>query len=114
MGNAADTQNDSLQLESRLIITEPSALQIQFADIVQVNANPERVVLTFVQNLPDRATPKEENDSNIINGRVIAQIAVTWPHLVRIRDLFTRIVKDHRQEVISSVNCALGEAEESE
>ncbi|SMB98018.1 hypothetical protein SAMN00808754_2080 [Thermanaeromonas toyohensis ToBE] len=114
MENPANTPKSSPQLESRLIATEPSALQIQFADLVQANVNPERVVLTFIQNLPGNAPPEAINTGNVIDGRVIAQIAVSWPHLVRIRDLLTRIIEHYRQEVIRSVNSALGEAEESE
>lgn len=114
MEHPIDTPKSSPQLKRRFIATEPSAVQIQFADLVQVNCDPERVVLTFIQNLPSNAPPEAMNIGNVIDGRVVAQIAVTWPHLVRIRDLLTRVIEHHRQEVIRTVNLALGEAGENE
>ncbi|GAB6275087.1 MAG: hypothetical protein STSR0004_19520 [Peptococcaceae bacterium] len=111
--NDNEKQTNQLQRPGRFIITDPLSAQIQFIDFVITHADAEKVVLVFIQKLPSDTKPGSSEE--IIDGRIVAQIAVTWPHLVRIRDLFDRIIKDKHSEVIQTINKIFeGEEEEEE
>jgi len=59
-----------------------------FADLVHVESKPENVVLHFIQALPGI-------DPQGPNAKVISSIVVTWPHLARMVELFSRLLKEN-------------------
>jgi len=111
--NDNEKQTDQSQRSGRFIVTDSLSAQIQFIDLVITHADAEKVVLVFIQKLPGGTKPGSNEE--IIDGRIVAQVAVTWPHLVRIRNLFDRIIKDKHSEVIQTINKIFeGEEEEEE
>ncbi|MEW6574284.1 MAG: hypothetical protein AB1374_11715 [Bacillota bacterium] len=96
----------------RFVVTDLAAAQIQFVDLINASWDTERIVLTFIQKSPLNLPPGAEQDK--IDGRVVTQVAITWPHLVRLRDLFTRMIESEGQKVLWLTNEALGKDEESE
>lgn len=91
----------------KFVATDPMAAQIQFVDLVISHCDSEKVILAFIQKWPV-VSPNSENE--MVDGRIVAQIAITWPHLVRIRDLFTRVIERHQQEVAQAYKFFSSEA----
>lgn len=111
--NNDEKQTNQPQKLSRFIVTDPLSAQIQFIDLVVTHADAEKVILVFIQKIPGGTKP--DSNEEIIDGRIVTQVAVTWPHLVRIRDLFDRIIKNKRSEIIQTINKVFeGEDEENE
>lgn len=92
-----------------LIVTKPEDASIYYADSVQANWNPDRVVLAFTQNNIINITSAGSAKQNF-SGRLVAQIAITWPHLARLRDLLDRIIGENKEAVIDAVTEAFSGA----
>ncbi len=96
----------------RFFIMKPEDVNIEFVDLVQANWNPERVIFSFVQTNPGGTMPSDSKEQ-LFAGRLVSQIAVTWPHLVRIRDLLDKAIKENKKSVIETTISSLTEAENS-
>lgn len=90
------------------LFVEPTASHIEFADLVQLNANQERVVLAFIQHSAIPISNVQELSGNAqkgpINSRLICQVALTWPHFFRLLDLFRRVLDDNKERLAEIYN----------
>ncbi|SHH31963.1 hypothetical protein SAMN02745221_02146 [Thermosyntropha lipolytica DSM 11003] len=102
----------SQEKKQRFIVIRPEDANIEFVDLVQANWNPERVVLTFIQTGPGGAVPADLPEEEYA-GRLVSQIAVTWPHLVRIRDLLDKAIQENKKSVIEVTINAFSESKKT-
>jgi len=104
MENQAKTTTET-KPKKHLIATEPDT-KIIFADTVEANCDTERIILSFIQKMPFSLT---DDDKGSFDGRVISQVAITWPHLVRIKNLFVKLIESNRDSVLEAVKGSLGD-----
>lgn len=85
------------------------AMRLEFADIVRVDANAERVILTFIQRYPEaEAANRTETKPPIPgvqympNGRIVSRVVVSWPHLIRIRDMLNKHISERASDVVAA------------
>lgn len=71
------------------------AFQTNFADLIQVEANPENVIFNFIQTLP--GAPE-----GVANGKVVSRIAITWPHFARFVGVLQKNMEEGRKHAQAS------------
>lgn len=77
------------------IVSDVESLRAEFSDIIQVEANQERVILSFLQSLPDQEQK---------NAQVIKRIAISWPHFARLAQLCNNVLEENHDQVINHLN----------
>jgi len=85
-------KHDQQMPSSFSLLADQQAMHIEFIDIVQCSANPERVILNFIQRFPEAIPLPGQNLPEGETARLVARFAFTWPHIKRIRDLLNRII----------------------
>ncbi|GEA14658.1 hypothetical protein E308F_09000 [Moorella sp. E308F] len=84
------------------LIADQQAMHIEFIDLVQSSANPEIVVLNFIQRFPESTPLPGHQPQEGAIGRLVARFAFTWPHIERIRDLLDRLLTQRENSQIAS------------
>lgn len=91
------------------LFVDDHAMRLEFADLVRVDANAERVILTFVQRYPEaEATAQTETSIPMPNGRIVSRVVVSWPHLVRIRDMLNTLIAQRAPDVVAAAQAIVG------
>jgi len=99
-----DAQQQNIQTK-RYTLNKPEDANIEFIDLIQANWNAEKIVLAFIQINPGGASP-EGLTEQLFDGRLVSQIAITWPHLVRIKELFDKMIRENKEAVIDATTTA--------
>jgi hypothetical protein len=88
-----------------LLIDSPDS-HVEFVDLAQVNANPERVVISFIQRLPltigsSSQTPASDNEQRKQSQpvRLVANIAMSWQHFARLTALMNRVLLRNKDQL---------------
>lgn len=104
-------------VKARPLLFDERAMHIEFVSVFQADVTSEFLILTPIQQypkaeeqLPEGVPPTQAPPA----GRVVAQLAITWPHAVRLRDMLDRLIETHRENVIKSVQEAMGREAEDE
>ena len=102
--NTEETQEkQEAAQQMNLIINKPEDANIEFIDHVQATWNPEVVILSLVQKNQGGVSPSGP-DGSVLEGRLVAQAALTWPHVARLRDLLNKAIEENREAVVSIIN----------
>lgn len=80
------------------LIADQQAMHIEFIDLVQSSANPEIIILNFIQQFPESTPPPGLQPQEGVRGRLVARFAFTWPHIERIRDLLNRLLSQQEKQ----------------
>lgn len=91
-------------------ISRPGDANVEYIDSVQLNWTPEVAILVFVQKSAAGPAPQDDSAPEI-QGRLVGQMAFTWPHLVRLRDLLNKTIEENKESVIMETLKAFGEGE---
>lgn len=78
----------------------------RFADATNVSTDGEGVKLYFIQNVAVQT-------GKITSGRCVGAIYLTWPHVIRLSDLFQRIIAENREKVTAHYNQSFASAEKN-
>lgn len=63
-----------------LTITANMNMNTLFVDMIQVQSNPENIVLNLLQFLPDDLEGSPDNPQ----AKLVGRFALTWPHFARL------------------------------
>lgn len=99
-----------LSAKARPFLFDERATHIEFVNLFQADVTPEFLILTPIQQYPKAGEQPPEGvppEQTPPAGRVVAQLAITWPHAVRLRDMLSGLIEDHRSSVLKSVQEAI-------
>jgi hypothetical protein len=106
-----ETQQD---LSRGLRIALNMSQEIIFCEAVTVETTPENVKLSFIQSLPSMTPSGGAIHPNpalppgvgnqFPNAKVVARVALTWPHFIRLASSFTDTVKNNQEAVKASLD----------
>ncbi len=94
-----------------MIVSKPEDANVEYIDSVQNNWTPEVAILRFVQKSTVEPADPNDNDPEI-HGRLVKQMAFSWPHLVRLRDLLDKTIREGGESVINETLKSFGEDED--
>ncbi len=103
-------QEKKADAEMSLVVNKSEDANLEFIDYVQASWNPEAVILTFIQKNIGGASPTSTHQE-VYSGRLVAQTVLTWPHIIRLRNLLNEAIDNNREEVIKVTTNAFMEGE---
>lgn len=62
-----------------------------YSEVIQIEANPDRIILNFLQRLPGDA-PEQPN------AKIVSRIVLTWPHFGRLLPALQSIFDGNREQ----------------
>ena len=101
------------QVKLSLVVNKTEDANIEFIDHVQASWNPEVVILSLIQKNLGGASPQGP-DGNPLNGRLVSQAALTWPHIVRLRNLLTKAIEENKVAAMKELEYAFKEGDRNE
>ncbi|MHB8917309.1 MAG: hypothetical protein ACYC4H_04745 [Desulfocucumaceae bacterium] len=94
------------EIIEKFVISRTEDAIIEFVDRLNLSWNDERIIFTFVQMNPGGLAA--DNDQ-VVGGRVVKQLAVSWPHAVRIRNVLDKLINSNRDAVIKRITDSMEE-----
>ncbi len=94
-----------------LTVPIPEDANVEYVDSVRINWTPEIAILAFFQRYAITQSAQDENEQKF-QGRLVGQMAFTWPHLVRLRNLLNNTIEENKESVIKETLDAFGKGED--
>lgn len=103
MSDAGEIHNGE-KIEAITIALNLETAHAVFADLVQVETNPEWVILSFIQKLPTYGQPPSPDQPG---AKLLGRYAITWPHFARLTQLLIRLYEQHKASAKEVFEAAL-------